>query len=83
MTDSNASHSQTENGIRDRRVAACIDGFNLYFGLRAAAWPKHYWLDVWRFAANLVRGGRLGQARYFTAHVKGNPPKVQRQQAVV
>jgi uncharacterized LabA/DUF88 family protein len=78
------SHSQnadSKQSATHRRIAVYVDGFNLYFGLRDAGWKRYYWLDIWLLAENLVRGGRLVQAKYFTAHVKGNPAKERRQQA--
>lgn len=27
-------------------MIAYVDGFNLYFGLKAAAFKRYYWLDV-------------------------------------
>jgi uncharacterized LabA/DUF88 family protein len=64
-----------------RRLAVYVDGFNLYFGLRDARWKRYYWLDIWLLEENLARGGQVRLVKYFTAHVKGNPPKEQRQQA--
>lgn len=31
-----------------QRVIAYIDGFNLYFGLKAAKWKRFYWLNLQR-----------------------------------
>jgi hypothetical protein len=28
------------------RVIVCIDGFNLYFGMREKGWQRYYWLDT-------------------------------------
>ena len=29
-----------------QRVAAYIDGFNLYYGLRSKGWQRYYWVDM-------------------------------------
>ena len=34
-----------------QRVIVYIDGFNLYYGLRAAGLQRYYWLDLRRFAS--------------------------------
>ena len=36
------------------RVIAYVDGFNLYFGLKAKGWKKHYWLDLNGLATSLI-----------------------------
>lgn len=56
-----------------RRVIAYIDGFNLYFGLRAKGWRRCYWIDVHRLAERLLRPDQtLAGVRYFTARVSGS-----------
>ena len=75
-----AGASEHENR-RSPRVCVYVDGFNLYFGLKDRGWKRYYWLDIWLLAENLTRQGRTDAVKYFTAHVKGNPPKEQRQQA--
>ena len=30
----------------ERRVAAYVDGFNLYYGLKSKGWRRFYWLDI-------------------------------------
>ena len=66
-----------------QRVAAYIDGFNLYYGLRSKGWRHYYWLDLRRFAENLLRPGQsLVAVRYFTTRVVaelGDPEKPKRQ----
>ena len=53
-----------------QRVVVYIDGFNLYYGLRARGWQRYYWLDLYRLSDNLLRPGqRLMAVRYFTARV--------------
>lgn len=57
-----------------QRVIAYIDGFNLYYGLRAAGWRRYYWLDLRRLAENLLRHGQtLAAVRYFSARVQQEP----------
>lgn len=56
------------------RVIAYVDGFNLYFGLRAARFRRFYWLDIHALAANLlVAGQQLVRATYFTSRISGPP----------
>ena len=68
-----------------QRVIAYIDGFNLYYGLRATGWRRYYWLDLRRLAENLLRPGQtLAAVRYFSARVQqepADPDKPSRQQA--
>ena len=47
-----------------------VDGFNLFYGMRAKGWRRHYWLDLRSFAENLLRPHhRFQLVRYFTARV--------------
>ena len=58
-----------------------IDGFNLYFGLRSKKWRKYYWLDIVKFAENLLRAHQeLVEVNYFSAR-HTNPDKAKRQDA--
>lgn len=62
------------------RVAVYVDGFNLYFGLRAKYDRKYLWLDLQTLAASLLRPGQeLEFVRYFTARVRRDPEGQQRQ----
>ena len=74
--------------MKNERAIVYIDGFNLYFGLRAATvkskntkrLPKRaYWLDVQSLAERLVQDRQLVCVKYFTARIKGNPKKQSRQ----
>ena len=57
-----------------QRVAVYIDGFNLYYGLRAKNWQRYLWLDVRRLSENLLLSGQcLAVVRYFTARVHSDP----------
>lgn len=63
------------------RVIAYVDGFNLYFGLRAKGWRRYYWLDVHLLAQNLLQQHqRLVATKYFTSRIS-NPPSKQKRQS--
>ena len=63
------------------RVIACIDGLNLYYGLKAKHGRKYHWLDLQRLATSLLRPGqRLAGVRYFTARIRNQPASEQRQE---
>ncbi len=52
------------------RVAVYVDGFNLFYGMKAKGWRRYYWLNLRTFAENLLRPHhRFQVARYFTARV--------------
>lgn len=62
------------------RIAAYVDGFNLYFGLKAKYGRKYLWLDLHALVASLLRPGQtLEQVTYFTARVRDDPEGRQRQ----
>lgn len=62
------------------RVIAYIDGFNLYFGMKAASSRKYYWLDLRRMCERLLtENQKLQRVRYFTSRVSEPPGKVRRQ----
>lgn len=64
------------------RVIGYIDGFNLYYGLRARRWRQFYWIDPYRLIQNLLAPGHtLVGVKYFTARVKGPADKRARQSA--
>mgnify|MGYP000107864595 CR=1 FL=1 len=55
------------------RVISYIDGFNLYFGLRAQGWRKYYWLDLVTLSTALLKQGQqLDHCHYFTARIRTN-----------
>lgn len=55
------------------RVAAYIDGFNLYFGLKNAGFKRYYWLDAAALAQRLLKPGQvLAATHYFTARIRDN-----------
>jgi uncharacterized LabA/DUF88 family protein len=62
------------------RVAAYVDGFNLYFGLKESYGRKYLWLDLQALAESLLRQGQtLARVTYFTARVRGDAESQQRQ----
>jgi uncharacterized LabA/DUF88 family protein len=64
----------------NKRVMAYIDGFNLYYGLRAAGWKRYYWLNLQTVARNLLKSDQdLVFTKYFTSRVSYPPEKGQRQ----
>ena len=67
------------------RVSVYVDGFNLYYGLRARGWRRYYWLDLRRMSENLLRPYQtLVSVRYFTAEISPEPddPAKKRRQEV-
>ena len=54
-------------------VAAYIDGFNLYFGMKSKYGRRHLWLDVVEMTRLLRPADEIVKVRYFTAIVKGEP----------
>lgn len=63
------------------RVITYIDGFNLYFGLRAKYQKKYLWLNIEELSKALLRNNQsLVGVKYFTSRIIGNPLKVKRQQ---
>ncbi len=63
-----------------RRAVAYIDGFNLYYGLRAAGLKDSRWVDLYGLCSSLLRTGeRLELVRYFTSWVRGSSVRAARQ----
>lgn len=61
------------------RVAAYIDGFNLYHGLHEEG-RRYLWLDLEGLVHSLLKPRQeLVVARYFTARVRNNPDSEHRQ----
>lgn len=53
------------------RIISYIDGFNLYFGLKAKGWRKFYWLDLAAISRDLLKPGQtLEVCHYFTARIR-------------
>lgn len=56
------------------RVNVYIDGFNLYYGCLKGG--PYKWLNLERLCDLLLPRFEVGRIRYFTAHVRGRPGKV-------
>jgi hypothetical protein len=54
------------------KVAAYIDGFNLYYGMKKKYGRKHLWLDVVELIRHLRPDDEIAVVRYFTAIVKND-----------
>ncbi len=62
------------------RVISYIDGFNLYFGLKAKRLERFLWLDVQALSTSLcVHDQILVATNYFTSRVSGPADKAKRQ----
>lgn len=62
------------------RVVAYIDGFNLYFGLKADRGRKYLWLDLQALIESLLLPGQeLLEIKYFTARLRDDPDGGRRQ----
>jgi uncharacterized LabA/DUF88 family protein len=62
------------------RVIVYIDGFNLYFGINDKGWRRYLWLDISALVTRLlINDQKLEDTKYFTARIRGDPAKVQRQ----
>jgi len=62
------------------RVIAYIDGFNLYYGLRANRWQRFYWLNLRQVVLHLLKPDQtLIQVKYFTSLVAAPQDKNRRQ----
>jgi uncharacterized LabA/DUF88 family protein len=55
------------------RVAAYIDGFNLYYGMKSRFGRRYMWLDVVEMIRQLRPSDDVGVVRYFTAIVRDEP----------
>lgn len=62
------------------RVIAYIDGFNLYYGLRAKYRRRYLWLDLERLVQRLRHNDEIVAIKYFTALVLDDDAAVLRQQ---
>ena len=52
----------------EQRVRFYVDGFNFFYGLKANAWKRYYWLDVVKLLGHFVKDTqRLDHVYYFTA----------------
>jgi hypothetical protein len=61
-----------------------IDGFNLYFGLRACYGHRFMWLDLQKLAASLLQSHQsLVETKYFTSRITGPIDKSSRQSVFI
>lgn len=66
------------------KVIVFIDGFNLYFGLKAIKRKDLYWLDLVKLGQNLLKNDQtLVGVKYFTSRISYPPDKVKRQGAFI
>lgn len=62
------------------RVIAYVDGYNLYYGLRAKKWKRFYWLNIQALAGQLLKPDQvLVTTKYFTTVIKQPDDKRKRQ----
>jgi len=62
------------------RTMVYVDGFNLYFGMRARGWKKYYWMNIGRFGREVATGTcDVVGVKYFTARVARPADQVSRQ----
>lgn len=66
--------------IAAHRTIVYIDGFNLYFGLRAAGLDKYRWLDLQSLALKVAQARQLIKTKYFTARISGPDQDKQKRQ---
>ncbi|HVN48618.1 MAG TPA: NYN domain-containing protein [Bacteroidota bacterium] len=70
--------------MEQERVITYIDGFNLYFGLKAARWKRFYWLNLQLLSQNLLKPHQtLVTTKYFTSRVSYPPDKQRRQSTFI
>lgn len=63
------------------RVAAYLDGFNIYNGMMDKGWGRYRWLDYHALMARYLRGEQhLVGVKYFTSRMTHQPDKWNRQQ---
>lgn len=62
------------------RVAAYLDGFNVYNGMITKGWGRYRWLDYSALMARYLRDGQhLVGVKYFTSHMVHQPDRFERQ----
>jgi uncharacterized LabA/DUF88 family protein len=62
------------------KVISYIDGFNLYYALKNKGWRRYYWLNLHELSQRLLQPNQtLAATKYFTARVRDNLRKQQRQ----
>ena len=66
--------------MKSERVAAYVDGFNVYFGLKEKGWRCYYWVDIRSLCQHLLRPPQhLVLVKYFTSRITLPPEKKKRQ----
>ena len=61
-----------------------MDGFNLYFGMKAGGWNDTLWLNIQKLAHDLLKPHQvLLHTKYFTSRVRNNPSKEKRQKTYI
>lgn len=67
-----------------KRVITYIDGYNLYFGLKAKNWKRFYWINLQLLAQNLLKPDQeLITTKYFTSIVSYPIDKAKRQMTFI
>ncbi|NJP30469.1 NYN domain-containing protein [Micromonospora thermarum] len=64
-------------------VAAYIDGFNLYYGMKNKYGRRHMWLDVVELVRQLRPKDTVTAVHYFSAIVKNEPVAAQNQTSYI
>ena len=69
---------------KKQRVIAYVDGFNLYYGMKAGGRKDTLWLNIQQLALILLkRDQELITIKYFTSRVKNDLPKEIRQSTYI
>jgi uncharacterized LabA/DUF88 family protein len=70
--------------LKNRRVIAYVDGFNLYFGLKSKRWRRYYWLNIYNMIKLLLhKNHSLVLVKYFTSRIRGEEEKIRRQNTFI
>ncbi len=68
----------------DQKTIVYIDGFNLYYGLRARKWYKYLWLNLFDLAKRVCPPeSSLEAVKYFTSWNSHPPDKYARQKTFI
>ncbi len=71
---------KTSKKLKIFRVNVYVDGFNLYFGMKAANFDKYKWLNIKLLIKNLLHSNqKLMKIKYFTSRISNDPDKQKRQ----
>ena len=72
------------NGYKKERVIAYVDGFNLYFGMKASGKNDILWLNIQKLSKSLLKPNQeLVLTKYFTSRVRNHPDKEKRQKTYI